>query len=86
MTVYLVGVESPAFPGLHYFKVFGGMVPALGFTGKLYDKERRKEFKTFADKEKAQSYIDDFVSLGQLGNTGWKYFVVPMEYEEDGGK
>ena len=87
MTVYLIGVESPAFPCLHYVKVVGGMVPALGFTGKLCDVERRKEFRTFNLREKAQSYVDDFEGMAKLAGVmsiGWKYFVVPMEYEEEG--
>lgn len=87
MTVYLVGVESPVFPGLHYCNKSGGMHPALGHTGKLSDAKRRSVFLAFNDVQDAQRHADLLsfsagVSEGQNG--GWKYFVVPMDYEEEG--
>ena len=89
MTVYLVGVESPVFPGLHYCNNSGGMHPALGHTGKLCDANRRSVFLTFNDVLDAQSHanlLSFLAGVSEGHNGGWKYFVVPMEYEEEGKK
>lgn len=86
MIVYLIGVESPVFPGLHYCNKLNGMNPGLGHTGKLCDANRRSVFLTFNDLLDAQRHADLLSFLAGVSDGGWKYFVVPMEYEEEGEK